>query len=86
MGRKQPLRTFFWGRLKSHAFRDHLSTLTVALRHPIGVLVTCLASSKSLTFGMTSSTWRKRDVTMETEIICPDFFLLKPVMPLVTLL
>lgn len=85
MGRKQPLCTFFWGRLKSHAFHDHLSTLSVALRHPIGVLATCLASSKSLTFGI-YSTWRKRDVTMEIEMICPDFFLLKPVMPLVTLL
>lgn len=68
VGRKQPLCTVLWGKLNPHAFWDHLSTLPVALRHPIGFLVTCLTSSKSLTFCI-CSTLRKRDVAMEIEVV-----------------
>lgn len=47
VGRKQSLCTVLCSKLESLAFRDYLSTLLAALRHPIDFLVTCLASSKS---------------------------------------
>lgn len=46
-GREEALCTVLCGKLECLAFQDHLSTLSAALRHPIGFLVTCLASSKS---------------------------------------
>lgn len=73
VGRKQLSCAVLRGELQSDAFEDHLSTLWVALRHPVGFLVTFLTSSKSLT-SCIYLTLRKRDVAMEIEMLCPDFF------------
>lgn len=63
------------GKLRSHALWDRLSAQSVALRHPVGFLVTRISSSKSLTFSV-HSIMRKTDIVLEVETLCPDSFVL----------